>query len=94
MQAGALGVPDTAVAMGPKRWFASRLSKEIAGWLCLLAVLALVTVTTSGVLQSVLILVALVPWIWAAGLPRSESGERLDRKPLPCTSFWRPCSSG
>jgi hypothetical protein len=69
--------------MGPKRWLSSRLSKEIAGWLCLLAVLALITVATSGALQSVLIVAALVPAIWAVGLPRSASSERSKRSPAP-----------
>jgi uncharacterized membrane protein YhaH (DUF805 family) len=69
--------------MGPKRLFASRLSKEIAGWLCLLAVLALVTTATAGTLQWALTLAALVVAIWAVGLPRAGGSERPPRKPAP-----------
>jgi hypothetical protein len=69
--------------MGPKGLFSSRLSKEIAGWLCLLAVLALITVATSGTLQSLLILAALVPAIWAVGVPRSDISEDSAHKPAP-----------
>jgi hypothetical protein len=84
----------TAVAMDLKRWFSSRLFKELAGWLCLLAVIALVTVATSGALQSVLTLAAVVPAIWAMGLPRGDSNVRPERKPAPLLVVLAPVFVG
>lgn len=44
---------------------------DVVGWACLLAVLAVVALATSGVLEFVLTLAALVVWVVAIGRSRA-----------------------
>jgi hypothetical protein len=47
----------------------SSLVRDIAVWLCALAVLAVVTLATSGALEIVLTLAAVFAWVFSLGRP-------------------------
>lgn len=66
--------------MDRQRWFSRRLLVEVAGWLCLLAVLALVALATSGVLEAVLTLAAVIAWVVAGGRPRRGGSAEAGRE--------------
>jgi hypothetical protein len=66
--------------MGPQRWFSKQVLAEIAGWLCLLAALALVALATSGALEIVLTLAAVIAWVVATGRPRGAGSAASGRE--------------
>jgi hypothetical protein len=66
--------------MGAVRRMSGVAPADIAGWLLLLGVLALLAALTSGALLAVLTVLALFAWIAAAG--RSRSGTRVGDAPL------------
>jgi hypothetical protein len=52
------------------------LVRDIAVWLCVLAVLAVVALATSGALEIVLTLVVVFAWVFSLGRPRPAVSER------------------
>ncbi len=80
--------------MRPKRWFSKPLLTEIAGWLCLLAVLALVALATSGVLEAVLTLAAVIAAVVAAGRSRGTRSALSERERAPLLLALAPALIG
>jgi hypothetical protein len=64
--------------MSQNRRFANALLIDVAVWLCALALLALVAVLTSGALEAVLTVAAVIAWVVALGRlgDRGEPRER------------------
>jgi hypothetical protein len=65
--------------MRPSGWFSSPVLTDIAGWLCLLAVLALVALVTSGVLEIALTAVVVIAGVVALVGSRPGGSERPER---------------
>jgi hypothetical protein len=71
-----------ATRMRQNRWFSNALLIDFVGWLCVLAVLALVALLTSGALEAVLTVAAVIAWVVALGRPADRSEQRERGAPL------------
>jgi hypothetical protein len=69
--------------MRPSRRFSSPLVTDVAVWLCLLAVLALVALATSGALEAVLTVAAVIAWVVTLGPSRPEDEHRERKRVAP-----------
>jgi hypothetical protein len=70
--------------MRPSRWFPKPLLTDIVVWLCLLGVLALIALATSGALEAVLTAAAVIAWVvtLVRSGPADEPRERRRDAPL------------
>ncbi len=69
--------------MRPSRWFSKPLLKDLVVWLCLLGVLALIALATSGALHAVLTLAALFAWVATLGPSRPADDHRERERVAP-----------
>ena len=71
---------DSAALMRASRSFSNLLFRDVAVWLCVLAVLALISLATTGLLATMLTLAAVIAWV-LTGSRSSPADEHREREP-------------